>query len=85
MPYNYPYGNSQQLNLDWLIESWKEFQTAIENIIAPAYDPTAVYNTANNLVIYDHKMYYNPSPVNVPGEFDPDQWTQITIAEILTA
>lgn len=83
MAYNYPYGNSQQLNLDWLLREWRAFQRQIEDMIAPQYDNSATY-TAYSLVIYNHALYGNPNAINVPEEFDPDHWEQIDLATILT-
>lgn len=81
--YNYPYGNSQQLNLDWFIEAWRAFQEQIENIIAPQYDHTTTY-TAFSLVIYNHVLYFNPNAINAPEEFDSNHWQQIDLATILS-
>ena len=79
--YNYPYGNSQQLNLDWLISAWRQYQEQVENMIAPQYDHNIAY-PAMSLVIHDHKFYYNPDDINDPEEWDPEHWTQISIADI---
>lgn len=81
MGFKYPYGNSQQLNLDWLINAWRTFQQQIENIIAPAYSNTATYGL-NALVIYDHVMYYALEDIVVPEEWNPEHWQSITIAQI---
>lgn len=84
MGYNYPYGQSAQLNLDWLIKSWREFQQEIEDMIAPAYSETATY-PLNSLVIYKDKLWTNTEAIADPEAWDPEHWTEITLAEILTS
>lgn len=83
MAYNYPYGNSQQLNLDWLLREWRAYQGQIEDMIAPQYDHTATY-AAYSLVIYNHVLYTNPNAIAVMEEFDPDHWEQIDLATIVS-
>ena len=79
--YHYPYGSSQQLNLDWLINAWRTYQRQIEDMIAPQYSNSTEYD-ANSLVIYDHVFYYNPDPISPAEEWDPDHWIQLSIADI---
>ena len=79
--YNYPYGNTSQLNLDWFLQSWRVFQSQVEAMIAPQYSNTTEYD-ANSLVIYDHAFYYNPDPISPAEEWNPDHWTNISIADI---
>ena len=81
MGFKYPYGNSQQLNLDWLINAWKTFQQQIENNIAPPYNDTLTYS-AFALVIYKHQLYYNPEDIESPEEFNPEHWVAISVADI---
>lgn len=50
-------------------------------MIAPQYSNSTEYD-ANSLVIYDHVFYYNPDPISPAEEWDPDHWTQISIADI---
>lgn len=82
MAYKYPFGNTQQLNLDWLLQQWRVFQSQIEDMIAPAYSDTDTY-PANSLVIFQHKLYYNPQAINAPEDWTPAHWEEITLAEIL--
>lgn len=79
--YNYPYGDTSQLNLDWLLQSWRQFQRQIEDMIAPQYSNTTEYD-AGSLVIYEHAFYYNPDPISPAEEWDPNHWTNISIADI---
>lgn len=79
--YNYPYGNTSQLNLDWFLQSWRVFQSQVEAMIAPQYDHSIAYPDPA-IVIYEHKMYSNNQAINDPEEWDPDHWTQISCADI---
>ena len=80
--YNYPYGNSQQLNLDWLISAWRQYQEQVEDMIAPQYDHNVAYDVAA-IVLHDHKLYYNNQAINDPEEWDPDHWTETNLADIM--
>lgn len=80
--YQYPYGNSQQLNLDWLINAWRQYQKQVENMIAPQYDHNSAYPDPA-LVVYEHKLYYNNQPINDPEEWDPDHWIETNLADIM--
>lgn len=80
--YNYPYGNTSQLNLDWFLQSWRQFQRAVEDMIAPQYSESSTY-PANSIVIYQHVLYTNPAAITVEEQFDPANWEQISIAELM--
>lgn len=82
MAYNYPYGNYSQLNLDWLLSAWREFQKAVEDMIAPQYSNSAAYPD-HSLVIYNHVLYYNENEIPVAEEWDPNHWTEINLAQIV--
>lgn len=82
MAYNYPYGNSQQLNLDWILRSWREYQSQIEDMIAPQYSDSDPYPDPA-IVVHEHKLYYNNTAINDPEEWDPDHWTETSMADIL--
>ena len=81
--FRYPYGNTQALNLDWLLTQWREYQSTIENMIAPQYSKTAQYE-AGTLVVYEHKLYYNPEAIYVPGDFNAELWTETKLSELIT-
>ena len=83
MEFKYPYGNSQQLNLDWLINAWKQYQEQIENAIAPQYNENYTYPDPA-IVFYEHILYFNTEPINTPEEFTPEHWQQASLAEIIT-
>lgn len=80
--YNYPYGNTSQLNLDWFLQSWRQFQRAIEDMIAPQYSESSTYQ-AWSLVIYQHVLYTNQADITEEGQFDPESWEQISVAQII--
>lgn len=80
--YNYPYGNTSQLNMDWLLQSWRQFQRQVEDMIAPQYSDSSTY-PANSIVIYQHELYTNPAAITGEGQFDPESWEQISISELL--
>ena len=80
--YNYPYGNTSQLNMDWILQSWRQFQRQIEDMIAPQYSESSTY-PAFSLVIYEHVLYTNPADIDVEGQFDPESWEQISVAAIV--
>lgn len=79
--YQYPYGNSQQLNLDWLINAWRTFQRQIEDMIAPQYSDSKEYD-AYALVIHDHALYYAPDPISPAEEWNPEHWVQLSLSDI---
>lgn len=79
--YQYPYGNSQQLNLDWLLTQWRQFQKQVEDMIAPQWSDTESY-AQNALVIHDHVFYYCTAVAATVGEFKPNEWAALTIADI---
>lgn len=82
MGFKYPYGNSQQLNLDWLINAWKQYQEQIENAIAPQYNENDTY-TDPAVVFYNHILYYNLEPIATPEPFTPEHWQSASLVEIL--
>lgn len=80
--YQYPYGNSQQLNLDWLLTQWRQFQKQVEDMIAPQWSDTVSY-TQNDIVIHEHTLFYCNTGAATIGEFKPDEWTVFSIADAL--
>lgn len=80
--YNYPYGNTSQLNMDWILQSWRQFQKQIEDMIAPQYSESETY-PADSLVIYNHVLYTNPAVITGPGPFDPESWVTVFISELI--
>lgn len=80
--YEYPMGNSQQLNLDWLLTEWRAFQKQIEDMIAAQWSDQTLYNQYD-LVIHNHVFYYCSVATATVGTFDYTEWTAITVAEIV--
>ena len=80
--YQYPYGNSQQLNLDWLLTQWRQFQKQVEDMIAPQWSDTETY-AQNDIVIHEHALFYCNTALVTVGEFKPDEWTSFSIADAL--
>ena len=80
--YQYPYGNAQQLNLDWLLSQWRLFQKQIEDMIAPQWSETESY-AEYDLVIHDHVFYYCTAVAATIGDFKSDEWQQVSFADII--
>lgn len=83
MAYQYPYGDSHQLNLDWLLSQWRSFQSAVCDMIAPEYSNKKEY-PAGSLVIVNQVLYTNPEAINYYEEFTPEHWEKITLADYLS-
>ena len=83
MGYRYPYGNTSQLNLDWLLTSWREFQNAVLGMIAPAYDNTSRY-TAGALCVYNMSLWRCKEAITTPEEFSTEHWEIVTITEVIS-
>lgn len=79
--YQYPYGNSQQLNLDWLLTAWRNFQKQVEDMIAPQWSDTESY-VEHDLVIHDHVLYYCVVANATVHDFVPEEWQTISCADI---
>lgn len=54
----------------------------IESDIAPLYDSTATY-AANDVVIYNGKLYKANVDIATPEEFDSDHWTEIDVKTLI--
>ena len=80
--YQYPYGNAQQLNLDWLLNEWRRWQQQVENMIAPQWSDTDTY-TEGAVVILDHVLYACTVATATVGEFEPEEWQPVTLSDLL--
>ena len=94
--YEYPYGNSQQLNLDWILNKLKEFETSgassadmksIANaLLSASYDSNSSY--AINDIIYNdtlETLYICNTVIPVGGEpWDATHWDAFRVGDILT-
>ena len=94
--YEYPYGNSQQLNLDWILNKVKEFENSgassadmksIANaLLSASYDAGSAY--AVNDVVYNDTLktlYICNTAIPVGGEpWDATHWDAFRVGEVLT-
>ena len=70
------------MNLDWLLTQWRQFQKAIEDMIAPQWSDTESY-ALNDIVIHEHSLFYCNTVAATVGEFKADEWTTFSIADAL--
>ena len=99
--YQYPYGDSQQLNLDWIINKLIELEQSFvagesaeleefaNALISLTYIPTQAYNNSD-IVFHDGHLYRCNTTIPAPGEvWDPAHWDQImlgnTVANLVRA
>ena len=99
--YQYPYGDSQQLNLDWIINKLIELEQSFvagetaqleefaNALISLTYIPTQPYNHSD-IVFHDGHLYRCNTIIPAPGEvWDPSHWDQImlgnTVANLVRA
>ena len=80
--YQYPYGNAQQLNLDWLLNQWRIFQQQVENMIAPQWSDTETY-AQWAVVIHEHTLFFCDVETATVGEFKSEEWVAFSIADAL--
>ena len=99
--YQYPYGDSQQLNLDWIINKLIELEQSFvagesaeleefaNALISLTYIPTQAYNNSD-IVFHNGHLYRCNTTIPAPGEvWDPAHWDQImlgnTVANLVRA
>lgn len=99
--YQYPYGDSQQLNLDWIINKLIELEQSFvagesaeleefaNALISLTYIPTQAYNNSD-IVFHDGHLYRCNTTIPAPGEvWNPAHWDQImlgnTVANLVRA
>lgn len=89
--YKYPYGDSQQLNLDWILAKLKELEQQsgsggadleeVSNaLIALTYNPATLY-TRYDYAFHNGKLYR--CLTGTSGTFDPDAWQEALIGDDL--
>lgn len=89
--YKYPYGDSQQLNLDWILAKLKELEASagsggadleeVSNaLIALTYNPNTLY-ARYDYAFLNNKLYRCLSGTS--GAFDPDAWQEALIGDDL--
>lgn len=81
MAYKYPYGNTEKMNLDWLLSQWVQLKDSFYNLIAPAWAYNVVY-AQGSLVMNDSKLY---RAIEEPttGTFITEEWEEIRLSDIL--
>lgn len=94
MAFLYPWGNTQQLNLDWILQKIKELETGgtdaaslqvIANaFLAASYSAGTTYNV-NDIVYRNEALYRCNTAIASPGEpWTPSHWDEITIGPVIT-
>lgn len=85
--YQYPYGNAQQLNLDWILSKIQELQIEsgavnLEDVskalIAEPFSSDQSYRQFD-YAFYNGKLYRALNDTS--GAFDPDDWREVLIGE----
>lgn len=86
MAYLYPWGNTQELNLDWMLQKIKDLENGggsgadIEEIANVLVAPT--YRSANTYQRYDYAFYNGKlyrAIANTTGVFNPSDWLEVQI------
>ena len=80
--YNYPYGNLQELNLDWVLTEWRNYQAQIEDMIAPQWSESVSYEE-DAVVIYEHVLYRCVVTASTPRIFEADEWQSVRLIDII--
>lgn len=80
--FNYPYGQSQELNLTWLLNAWRQYQSQIEDAIAQQYNEQIAYPDPIFLW-HEHVLYTNNIAISAPEPWTPDHWDVISLWDIL--
>ena len=95
--YHYPYGNAQQLNLDWFLAHFKEIMLRLstleedlmlvfaERLLAAIYDQYEEYVFDD--IVYNpkyRKLYRALRTHNAGDEWNPDYWEEILVCKELT-
>lgn len=92
MAFLYPWGNTQQLNLDWILKKIKELETgvgagaaevtAIANaLLAATYSAGSAYDVGD-IVYRNQKLYVCNTAITSPGEtWDPSHWDEVLLGD----
>lgn len=93
MAYLYPWGNTQQLNLDWILQKIKDIEAGaggadldeISNALLAASYAAQAYEQFD-IVFYDGKLYMANADIPAPGEaWTPAHWDEILLGGPVSA
>lgn len=91
MAFLYPWGNTQQLNLDWILQKIKELEAeggaALDEVanalIAASYSHQAY--DRSDIVFRDGKLYRANQAIPAPGEaWTPAHWDEILLGDTVS-
>lgn len=84
--YQYPYGNAQQLNLDWILSKLQELESGSSGgadleevanaLVSASFDATIPYRKYD-YAFYDGKLYRALN--DTIGAFNPSDWLEVTL------
>lgn len=81
--FEYPFGNLQQLNLDWILTEWRNYQQQIEDAIAPQWSETVSY-PEDAVVFYNHGLYKCNVEASTVRIFKSEEWDSVTVLDLIT-
>lgn len=92
MAFLYPWGNTQQLNLDWILQKIKELEAGsggadldeVANALISASYSRQAYDRSD-IVFYDGKLYRANQAIPAPGEvWTPAHWDEILLGDTVS-
>lgn len=94
MAFLYPWGNTQQLNLDWILQKIKELEAGgggdgasldeVANALISASYAVQAYDRSD-IVFYDGKLYRANQAIPAPGEaWTPAHWDEILLGNTVS-
>lgn len=93
--YQYPYGDTQQLNLDWILTKIKELEMHIGSgeadledisnaLISATFSSSNAYNRSD-IVFHNGKLYRANVNIPAPGEsWNPAHWDEILLGDTVS-
>lgn len=92
MAFLYPWGNTQQLNLDWILQKIKELEAGsggadldeVANALISASYSRQAYDRSD-IVFHDGKLYRANQAIPAPGEvWTPAHWDEILLGDTVS-
>ncbi len=80
--FEYPFGNMQKLNLDWILSEWRNYQAQIEDSIAPQWNDTTSY-AENDVVFFNHTLFQCVVEASTVRIFKSDEWNAVMLTELI--